>query len=57
MSETVTISKKRFDVLLASEAELNALHAGGVDNWEWYSESLAGAGLLDDDDEEEDGDE
>lgn len=54
MSETVTISKEEYKRLLRSQLELSALHAGGVDNWEWYGESLADAGLLDDDDEEED---
>jgi hypothetical protein len=54
MSETVTISKKRHDRLCRVEAELNALHAGGVDNWDWYSESLRDAGLLDDEEEDDD---
>lgn len=37
---TVTISKKEyFDLRLAS-AKLLLLECGGVDNWEWYGESL-----------------
>ena len=50
---TVRISKERFEELCDAEAELNALHNGGVDNWEWYSESLQNAGLLDDEDEDD----
>lgn len=37
----VEISQERLDELLESEKILNALYAGGVDNWEWYGESLA----------------
>ena len=51
MSETVTITTERYSELLDVERELLALHAGGVDNWDWYSESLRDAGLFDDDDE------
>ncbi len=37
---TITISKKEyFDLRLAS-AKLLMLESGGVDNWEWYGESL-----------------
>lgn len=51
MSEDVTISKKRHDELLESERILNALYAGGVDNWEWYDESL---GNMNDDEDVDD---
>ena len=51
--ETITISKTRYKELLRTEKELAALEAGGVDNWEWYSESLRDAGLFDDEDEED----
>lgn len=34
------ISEGALRVLLQESAELNALQNGGVDNWEWYSESL-----------------
>ncbi|WQZ00618.1 hypothetical protein [Klebsiella phage vB_KpnP_cmc355D] len=44
----------RLEFLERQDAELSALEAGGVDNWEWYSESLRDAGLLDDDEEDED---
>lgn len=37
----VEIDYNRYSELLKRERELEALEAGGVDNWEWYSESLA----------------
>lgn len=36
----VTISKEEYLRLLKSEEKLSLLEAGGVDNWDWYSESL-----------------
>ncbi|UEP18968.1 hypothetical protein [Klebsiella phage vB_Kp_IME531] len=50
----VTISEARLKYLESRDEILSALEAGGVDNWEWYSESLQEAGLLDDDEEEDD---
>lgn len=50
----ITISENEYKRLCRDSAILSALEAGGVDNWEWYSESLAG--LLDDDDDEEEDD-
>lgn len=44
--ETVTISRKEYEDLKDDSKTLAKLHAGGVDNWKWYSESLYG----DDDD-------
>lgn len=35
-TETVTITQKEYDQLLEASAELNALYAYGVDNWEGY---------------------
>lgn len=46
--DSVIISKKEYDQLKRADAELSALHAGGVDNWTWYSESLIDAGFYDD---------
>lgn len=46
----VTITYSEYEELKKCQKELYALHAGGVDNWEWYFESLRGTGLLDDDD-------
>ena len=51
---TITISTKKYNELVQAQRELLALEAGGVDNWEWYSESLRDAGLFDDEDEEDD---
>lgn len=53
MNETVTIKLKEYSKLLTERAELYALYAGGVDNWEGYSESLRDAGLLDDEEDDE----
>lgn len=36
----VKISEKRLKELERAAAKLQALENGGVDNWEWYSESL-----------------
>ena len=36
----IKITIKRYNELLKSEKILDALYAGGVDNWEWYEESL-----------------
>lgn len=35
------IEESRLKQLLESEARLDALEYGGVDNWEWYGESLS----------------
>lgn len=48
--ETVTISKKEYDSLLDDRKWRLALESGGVDNWEWYSESLSSAGYFDEED-------
>lgn len=36
-ANSVTITRKAYKELLADSEELRLLHAGGVDNWEWYS--------------------
>lgn len=47
MPEThIKILVSRHNELLQYEKELNALHNGGVDNWEWYEEALVDAGLI-----------
>lgn len=38
--ESVTISKAEYEQLLEDQQFLRALHAAGVDNWEWYEEAL-----------------
>lgn len=39
-TETVTIPRAEFDRLAKADAELGALYAGGVDNWEGYDEAV-----------------
>lgn len=34
------ISESMLAELISAEARLNSLEGGGVDNWEWYGESL-----------------
>ncbi len=36
----VQVEESRLAELLREEWKLQALEAGGVDNWEWYDESL-----------------
>lgn len=48
--EEVTITKRRLAVLEHSHKLLRALEAGGVDNWEWYSEAYREAFPNEDDD-------
>lgn len=38
--ELVTISKEEYEQLKRDSYKLACLEAGGVDNWEWYGESL-----------------
>lgn len=38
--QNITISKERYEELLDCEAKLIALENGGVDNWDWYDDSL-----------------
>lgn len=45
--DTITISVKRWNQLLKAEDMLECLEAGGVDNWEWYTESLREYGFFD----------
>lgn len=40
MLKQYLISESRLRDLLYAEAKLNALEAGGVDNWEWYGDSI-----------------
>lgn len=40
MGISIEISPKDYKDLLISSNRLNALEVGGVDNWDWYSESL-----------------
>lgn len=36
MAEMITITKDRFEELVAAEEWVDALEAAGVDNWEGY---------------------
>jgi hypothetical protein len=36
----VLVDKKEYEYLLRNARKLQALENGGVDNWEWYGESL-----------------
>jgi len=40
LNDDVTITKKEYDGLLLDSDKLSALEAGGVDNWEGYSEAV-----------------
>lgn len=39
--KTVTITIAEYEMLKYDQKVLNALYAGGVDNWEWYGEALS----------------
>lgn len=41
MEDTITISKQEYNQLVKDSEILEALYSGGVDNWEWYEESLS----------------
>ena len=43
------ITKAEHQSLLETEKKMAALEKGGVDNWEWYEDSLKNAGLIDND--------
>lgn len=47
-NETITISKKEYESLLDDRKWRIALENGGVDNWDWYTESLQEGGYFDD---------
>lgn len=40
VEDMISIPLIRYNKLIRDEAELEALHDGGVDNWDWYYESL-----------------
>lgn len=53
---TKTITKARYEELLAAEIDLQKLHNAGVDNWEGYDEAMESDLDEDEDEDEEDGD-
>lgn len=52
-AETVTISLKEYNSLKDDSFKLSCLEAGGVDNWEWYHESLQENGYYTEEEEED----
>lgn len=48
--DTVTITKQEYFSLLKQNLRVERLDNGGVDNWEWYGESLNPEGEPDWDD-------
>lgn len=56
--ETITITKAYLYTLVLRDIELDCLEAGGVDNWDYYSDALREGGYFnltgDEDDEDED---
>lgn len=50
--EMVTITKEEYESLLRIQKYAECLDSGGVDNWEWYGDSLREGGYWDDEDEE-----
>ncbi|TDI97004.1 MAG: hypothetical protein E2O29_01855 [Deltaproteobacteria bacterium] len=53
MSEDITITKEEYLSLKCAQEELDRLEVGGVDNWEWYEDSLNPDGSLSLDDYKE----
>lgn len=51
--ETICIPLSEYEELISDQRILTALYDGGVNNWDWYGESLRDAGLLDDDEDPE----
>lgn len=43
----IEITEERYEELLDAEKKLDALEAGGVDNWQWYGDSLKDGGYFD----------
>lgn len=39
-NETITITREEYFRLKCAEMHVDLLERGGVDNWEWYGESL-----------------
>lgn len=51
--ETITISLAEYKSLVRDQEELRCLHIGGVDNWEWYGDSLRDGGFYADEEEDD----
>lgn len=46
--EFITIPLERFKDLIRAKTELDCLQTNGVDNWDWYCESMDGFDNTDD---------
>lgn len=53
----VQLTREEYDHLCDREEKLSALEAGGVDNWEWYDESLSDYYANQEDERNDDGNE
>lgn len=49
----VEIPESEYKALKKDSRILAALEAGGVDNWEWYCDSLKDAGIFTDEEEDD----
>ena len=49
---TVTISNEMYESFLEDQLWRTCLENGGVDNWEWYYESLKQGGFFGDEEED-----
>lgn len=49
--EMITITPSHYSKLKQAAKKLACLEAGGVDNWDWYSESLERGGYFDNEEE------
>ena len=54
MAKNIILTETGFKNIYRGYLKYIALQSGGVDNWEWYGDSLRDAGLLDDEEEEDD---
>lgn len=52
MEDIVTLSKSEYESLLDDANWRRCLENGGVDNWEWYHESLKANGYFDEEEAE-----
>jgi len=50
---TITITLAEYNSLKDAYFKLSCLEIGGVDNWEWYSESLKDGGYYGDSEEDD----
>lgn len=51
VKEMVTITKEEYESLLDDRNWRSALESGGVDNWDWYYDSLKDYGYFSEEEE------